>query len=37
VARRLGIDEFVVGVGIPTRGFDEHLRRWAEALGLDAG
>jgi probable F420-dependent oxidoreductase len=33
-ARSLGFDEFVVGAGIPTRGFDEHLRRFAEALGL---
>jgi probable F420-dependent oxidoreductase len=31
-ARRLGVDEFVVGVGIPTRDFATHLRRWADAL-----
>jgi probable F420-dependent oxidoreductase len=36
-ARALGIDEFVVGAGVPTRGFDEHLRRWAEALAVTAG
>jgi probable F420-dependent oxidoreductase len=34
-ARSLGVDELVVGAAVPTRGFDEHLRRWAEALGLD--
>jgi probable F420-dependent oxidoreductase len=33
-ARALGVDEFVVGVGIPTRDFEQHLRRWADALGL---
>ena len=33
-ARRLGVDEFVVGAGIPTRGFEEHLANWAEALDL---
>jgi probable F420-dependent oxidoreductase len=36
-ARALGVDEFVVGAGVPTRGFDEHLRRWAEALAVSAG
>ena len=35
-ARALGIDEFVIGVGIPTRDFEQHLRRWADALGLSA-
>jgi hypothetical protein len=33
----LGIDELVVGAGIPTKGFDEHLARWAEALGVTTG
>jgi hypothetical protein len=36
-ARRLGLDEFVVGVGIPTNGFEDHLQRWADALGLAGG
>jgi len=31
-ARVLGVDVFVLGAGIPTRDFDQHLRRWAEAL-----
>lgn len=33
-AKALGVDEFVLGAGIPGRGFDEHLRRWAEALDV---
>lgn len=33
-ARALGVDEFVVGAGIPTRDFDKHLAQWADALGL---
>lgn len=33
-ARSLGFDEFVVGAGVPTRGFDQYLKRWAEALQL---
>jgi probable F420-dependent oxidoreductase len=36
-ARASGVDEFVVGVGIPAKGFEDHLRRWAEALGLSGG
>jgi probable F420-dependent oxidoreductase len=36
-ARALGVDEFVVGVGIPTRDFEQHLRRWADALALSGG
>ena len=31
-AHALGVDEFVVGAGIPSRDFDMHLRRWAEAV-----
>lgn len=31
-AKALGVDEFVVGAGIPSRDFDVHLRRWAEAV-----
>jgi alkanesulfonate monooxygenase SsuD/methylene tetrahydromethanopterin reductase-like flavin-dependent oxidoreductase (luciferase family) len=31
-AERLGVDELVLGVGIPTRDFDVHLKRWAEAV-----
>jgi len=31
-ARDLGVDEFVIAPGIPTRDFDVHLRRWADAL-----
>ena len=31
-AAALGVDEFVLGVGIPTRDFDVHLRTWASAL-----
>jgi len=31
-ARDLGVDEFVAGPAIPTRDFDGHLRRWADAL-----
>ena len=31
-AKALGVDEFVVGAGIPTRDFDSHLRRWADAV-----
>jgi hypothetical protein len=31
-AKALGVDEFVVGAGIPSRDFDGHLRRWAEAV-----
>ncbi len=30
-ARDQGVDEFVLGPAIPTRDFDQHLRRWAEA------
>ncbi|MEZ5260345.1 MAG: TIGR03619 family F420-dependent LLM class oxidoreductase [Acidimicrobiales bacterium] len=33
-AARLGVDEFVLGPAVPTRGFDGHLRRWAEAVSL---
>ena len=31
-ARDQGVDEFVVAPAIPTRDFDVHLRRWADAL-----
>jgi probable F420-dependent oxidoreductase len=31
-AKALGVDEFVVGAGIPSRDFDVHLRRWADAV-----
>ena len=31
-AKALGVDEFVVGAGIPSRDFDQHLRRWADAV-----
>ncbi|MCC6437317.1 MAG: TIGR03619 family F420-dependent LLM class oxidoreductase [Acidimicrobiales bacterium] len=31
-AKALGVDEFVVGAGIPSRDFDVHLRNWAEAV-----
>jgi len=31
-AKALGVDVFVLGVAVPTRGFDQTLRRWAEAL-----
>lgn len=31
-ARDVGVDEFVIAPGIPTRDFDVHLRRWADAL-----
>jgi probable F420-dependent oxidoreductase len=31
-ARSVGVDEFVVGPPVPTAGFDDQLRRWAEAL-----
>lgn len=31
-ARALGVDEFVLGAGIPSRDFDIHLRNWADAL-----
>jgi probable F420-dependent oxidoreductase len=33
-AAALGVDELVLGAAIPTRGFDAHLRTWAEALGV---
>lgn len=31
-ARDQGVDEFVIAPAIPTRDFDQHLRRWADAL-----
>lgn len=31
-AKRLGVDEFVLGAIIPTRDFEVHLRRWSDAL-----
>ena len=31
-ARALGVDVFVLGVVVPTRDFDVHVRRWADAL-----
>ena len=30
-ARGLGVDEFVLGPGVPTRDFESHLQRWADA------
>lgn len=33
-AARLGVDEFVLGPAVPTNGFDEQLRRWAECAAL---
>ena len=31
-AKALGVDEFVAGAAIPSRDFEKHLRRWADAL-----
>ncbi len=31
-ANEQGVDEFVIAPAIPTRDFDVHLRRWADAL-----
>jgi probable F420-dependent oxidoreductase len=31
-AKSLGVDEFVLGVAVPTRDFDQHLRRWSGAV-----
>ena len=35
-AESLGIGEFVVGAPVPTKDFETHLQRWADALGVRA-